>query len=869
MPKMLHAIMLCLFWVIAVSAHATPPLVDVSSQTRLNLGDQLEYLEDTDGSIGLSQLLAMPASAWQTHSRETPNFGYTDSQYWFRISVRQNEAHTVESLIAVQYPLLDHIEYYALTRNALIDKYITGDSYPFSQRPLRHRDFLFPLDLPPGEQVDIYLKVKTQGSMQLPVEFWKARHFSLVDQDEQLIKALYYGMMLLLAVYNLFLFVSIRERPYIYYVGLVLSVLVLMAGTHGFLYQYIYPDSPRIQYYSMLLAPPSTGLFAALFASYFLRLSKSAPILNRILQGMALLFLLCIAGAFILPYDISTRISVFLGIPASMIILFAGPYAWMKGQTSARYFTIAWSFLMSGIFITASSKFGFLPRNAFTEYALSWGSALEAILLSFALADRYNRERSARFRAQKERLMEMEQRKAAESRLYYQATHQAVNGLPNMVMLQQVLHYLSQDGGDASRLKPFSLVFIHLNRIQEINKTLGHANADIVLSLFSQRLGELNIDRERFIPVESDEAEVQYFAHIEGVIFAFILNTGDPDIAQNWVAELYDALSEAIEFNGMKLDLGMSIGIASCPEHGADLATLIRHTRVAVDHAEQSHARLAIYSSDINPYSARRLALMGELDRAIREHSLELYYQPIIRCQDNHLIGSEALLRWNHSTLGFISPDEFISLAEKTGIMRALTQWVIDKALTDNRRWHQQMEPRLVSVNISAINLQEEDFVDQVLDSLARHHYPAEYLILEITETAVMIDPDQALKTLNRLADAGIKIALDDFGTGQSSFSYIRDLPVFEIKIDRSFVKEMLVGEGDQVIVRTTLNLARDLGYKVVAEGVEDATVLEALANSGCDYAQGFHIARPMAAHAYERWVRHGGSNGHEDEMAG
>jgi len=861
---------LCLLCGMSVALAAEASTVNVTSQSRLNLGDKLAYIEDTKDALSLTDVLSRSNDSWQVSPSDTPNFGYTDSAFWFRVALRHDEASVVNGLLAIQYPLLDHIGFYALKNGELVDKYVTGDRYPFSQRPLRHRDFLFPITLQPGETLDLYINMKTQGSSQLPIEFWKARYFSLVDQDEQLLKALYYGMMLLLAIYNLFLFVSIRERPYLYYVGLVLSVLVLMAGTHGFLYQYIYPDSPRIQYMSMLLAPPSTMLFASLFATYFLRLPRAAPVLNQVMNGMSLLFIACIVGAFILPYDISTRISVFLAIPASLVILFAGPYAWIKGQTSARYFTIAWAFLLSGIFITASSKFGFLPRNAFTEYALSWGSALEAILLSFALADRYNRERMARFRAQKERLAEMEQRKMAESRLYYQSTHQPVNGLPNMVMLQQVLHDLLGGHDTGPTETAFSLVFVHLNRFQEINKTLGHANADIILSLFSQRLERLDIETERFYPIEEDGAHKQYFAHIEGVIFAFILQTGDSARAQHWLESLQTKLSEPIEFNGMKLDLGLSIGIASYPEHGSDIATLIRHTRVAVDHAEQSHLPVAVYSSQINPYSARRLALMGELDRAIRENALELFYQPIIDCRDYRLIGSEALLRWNHPTLGFIPPDEFISLAEKTGIMRSLTQWVIDKALCDNRRWHQQMEPRTVSVNISAINLQEHDFVEQVLSALERYRYPAKYLILEVTETAVMTDPEHAMAMLKELSDSGVRIAIDDFGTGQSSFSYIRKLPVYEIKIDRSFVSEMLVEEGDQVIVRTTLNLAHDLGYKVVAEGVEDASTLKLLSTLGTDLAQGYHIARPMSAPAFERWVRNGGfAKGSPDELAG
>ena len=425
----------------ALAAQQEMPTVYMGTQDALGLGNRVEYLEDSSDSLSLEAVMASDTAAWQTNKSDTPNFGYSDSAYWFRVRLVNAELRALDALLAIHYPLLDHIELYMFEQGQLIFDAVTGDTYPFAQRPLRHRDFLFPITLHWDVPVDVYIKVRTEGSTQVPITLWNAKQFGLIDQDEQLIKALYYGMMLLLVVYNLFLFLSIRERPYLYYVGLASSLLVLMAGAHGFMFQYVYPASPYLQKLVMLLAVPSTMLFASLFATFFLRLDRNAPRLYMLLSAISLLFLACIVGAFFLPYDTSTRISVFLAIPASLVIMFVGPYAWVKGQTSARYFTIAWFFLLSGIFVGAASKFGFLPRNAFTEYSISWGSALEAILLSFALADRFNRERIARYQAQRDRLQAIEQRKHIEQKLYHQATHQPVDGLPNMVLFQQ-LHLL-------------------------------------------------------------------------------------------------------------------------------------------------------------------------------------------------------------------------------------------------------------------------------------------------------------------------------------------------------------------------------------------------------------------------------------------
>jgi len=505
--------------------------IDIEDQISINMGPRMEYFEDRGNAATFGGVRFLKPSSWTLNTSKTPNFGYSDSSYWFRARLINEGQETQDKIIAIEYALLDHIEFYLLENGSVIEEVVTGDIYPFSQRPIRHRDFLFPFTLKPFEPVEIYFKVKTQGSTQLPITLWDAQQFSWDDQDEQLVKAIYYGMMLILMLYNLFLFLSIRERPYLYYVGFVASVFILMSGAHGFLYQYLYPQFPHVHKMSMLLAVPSIMLFAGLFSSYFLRLAELAPRLNVLLNGFAMLFLLCIAGAFFLPYDISTRISVFLSIPASLVIMFSGPYAWSKGQKSARYFTFAWGFLITGIVVSASSKFGVLPRNGFTEHALNWGSVIEALLLSFALADRFNQARLAKYEAQRAQLQETEQRKTAETKLFYQATHQPIDGFPNIVLLQQVLHKLLHSENES--LRHLSLLFIHLNRIQEINKTLGHANADIVLGLFSKRLLSISEGSESSLLIERAETGNHYFAHIEGVIFAHLLRTGEATVAQD------------------------------------------------------------------------------------------------------------------------------------------------------------------------------------------------------------------------------------------------------------------------------------------------------------------------------------------------
>jgi EAL domain-containing protein (putative c-di-GMP-specific phosphodiesterase class I) len=280
----------------------------------------------------------------------------------------------------------------------------------------------------------------------------------------------------------------------------------------------------------------------------------------------------------------------------------------------------------------------------------------------------------------------------------------------------------------------------------------------------------------------------------------------------------------------------------------------MRHARIAIDMGDNSNGNVGVYSADINPYSERRLVLMGELKKAIDQDTLALHYQPILSSDSAQVVGAEALLRWHHESLGFVPPDEFIGIAEQTGIMRYLTHWVLERAIRDHARRRALFGPSSISVNISAVNLHEPDFEISVMTLLERYDVPPEELILEITETSVMKDPEYAISALKRLARRSIKLAIDDFGTGYSSLAYIQRLPLYEIKIDRSFIQAMDDVRNDQVIVKTTLNLSRDLGVKVVAEGIENPKVLNSLRKLQCDFLQGFYIARPMSMDALIEW---------------
>lgn len=827
------------------------PVVDLAhlEENGLNLSEHLVFVEDPVGLMTRDDVLGVPPQRWQIVRQSIPNFGYTESAYWFRVRLINNSVDSASFLLDTGYPLLDFVELHTSAGPGDWTEIKTGDRVPFAWRPLDYHDFLFPLNLRAGGQLDLLLRIQTEGSLQVPLTLWKPLDFALANEAEQMGRAAYYGAMSAMLLYNLFLFIAIRERAYLYYVGMVFSVLTLMAGAHGYLYQYLFPSLPSVQSVVMLITVPATMLFACLFSARFLNLRQTAPRLNQILSVLIVFFAANVIGAFFLPYSLSTRLSMFLALPAALTILFIGPYVWKKGLASARYYTFAWLFLLTGILISASSKMGLLPRTQFTEYAMSWGSAIEAVLLSFALADRFNRERKARYEAQKARLEESEQRKEAETRLYHQATHMTIDGFPNLMLLQQRLYQYMQEK------KPFSLMLLQPAGIPAISKTLGHANADIVLSVFSQRLKRLKLPKDELIPIETDPEGKHCFAHLEPGLYAMMLSSENGNESMEYLKSLLQRCGNPVEFGGMQLALQLHGGIAVGQEHGGDISTLLRHARVAMEVAVTRGEPVCVYAPKLNPYSPRRLALMGELNRAIEEDSLDLHLQPIIRTDDDSLVSAEALLRWEHAKWGPVPPDEFVGLAEQTGIMPRLTQWVLQRAISQASEWRFPERLVSISVNISAINLCESDFSQKVSELLRTYDYPAEYLILEVTETAVMKHPEVALKTLRELAEAGIQLAVDDFGVGQTSFSYLSQLPVREIKIDRTFIGKMNPGQGKYQIVKSMLSLCHDLGYTVVAEGVEDSRTLHRLRMMGCDFVQGYLIARPMPADAWVSWM--------------
>ncbi len=421
---------------------------------------------------------------------------------------------------------------------------------------------------------------------------------------------------------------------------------------------------------------------------------------------------------------------------------------------------------------------------------------------------------------------------AASQRLRHQAVHDALTGLPNRSLLHQRAERAFRGDGLGAML------LIDLDRFKEVNDTLGHDYGDQLLVEVAARLAGAVRRGDTLARLGGDE-------------FAVLLD-GLPHrgAVADLAGRLQDALREPFGLGGVAIELEASVGVAVYPDHGTTVSTLLQRADVAMYEAKRGRHGIVTYSPERDPYSADRLSLLAELRRAIEHDELVLHYQPKVALPAGDVIGVEALVRWQHPTRGLLAPDQFVPLAEHTGAVAGLTRWVVDHALAQQREWNLP-----IAVNLAAANVVDVTLPDAIAGLLERHGVPGNQLECEISEHTVMADPVRAGDVLARLRALGVRLSLDDFGTGHSSLSYLKRLPLDEVKIDRSFVSGMIEDENDAVIVRSTIDLARNLGLTVVAEGVESAEIMGELAGLSCDTAQGFHISRPVPAEQLSGWL--------------
>jgi len=432
-------------------------------------------------------------------------------------------------------------------------------------------------------------------------------------------------------------------------------------------------------------------------------------------------------------------------------------------------------------------------------------------------------------------------RVAYEAQLQRLALHDPLTGLANRTLLydrlEQTLAWARRNS------ESLAVLLVDLDRFKEINDSFGHQVGDKVIREVGLRLSTILRASDTLARMGGDE-------------FAILLPDTDLHGAVHTATKLCHALAQPIEVDDQRLFVGTSVGITLFPDHARDPDIILRYADVAMYSAKQANSDYAVYAIEKDSYSPKRLALNGELRDAIESDNLVLHFQPKMRLSSTEIDGMEALVRWNHPEHGLIPPDEFIPLAEHSGLIRPLTTWVIDRALSQCRVWQDLNLALGVSVNLSARSLQDPDLPSIILRSLVGQGVDPSHLTLEITESVIMADPDHAMDMLAQLTDVGVKLSIDDFGTGYSSLAYLRHLRAHELKIDKSFVMDLDTNVDSGFIVRSVIDLGHNLGLEVVAEGVESQASLDILAALKCNRAQGYHLSRPRPAADVTHWLQ-------------
>jgi diguanylate cyclase (GGDEF)-like protein len=428
----------------------------------------------------------------------------------------------------------------------------------------------------------------------------------------------------------------------------------------------------------------------------------------------------------------------------------------------------------------------------------------------------------------------------------YQALHDALTDLPNRALFQQKLRE-TVDANIHSTL--VAVLLIDLDHFKEINDTLGHHFGDLLLQQIGPRLaGTLRAE--------------DLMARLGGDEFGIVLPNLDDEAAAIRIAErILEELGRPIAVDTLQLDVSGSIGIALYPTHSDDVETLLRRADVAMYAAKESGGGYELYTPALDRNSPGRLTLIAQVRPAIESREFAPHYQPKVRLSDGKVEGVEALLRWHHPERGLVMPDEFIPMVERTVLLKPLTLFVINEALRQSHQWERQGLPLEVAVNLSARSLLDPQLPDLVGELLARWDVAPSRLTLELTESFLMAESGRSIGVMGRLSGIGVRLSIDDFGTGYSSMSHLKRLPLQEIKIDRSFVEHMREDPNDAMIVSATVELGRNLGLRVVAEGVEDQATLEALARIRCDTAQGFQVSVPLPAAEMTRWIEERGGS--------
>lgn len=810
-----------------------------------------EYFEDVSSELGIDEIQNLPEMSWNHVASASANFGMTPSAYWIRFAVRNQESHSVNLIAELDYSQLDEVSFFVFLGKSIIHQFTTGDTHPFYPREVDHPNMLLRFNLEPDQVKTVYARVSTQGSMILPLSLWRENNLYEAIATEQKLHFFYYGSMTVIILINLAVFLTLREKLYLFYALAISGYLLFFASILGFSFQHLYPNYPALHSRALLTSMPILAFFSVLFCREFLSTKVVSPKLDIALRMMMYFEIFNFIAALTFSYNIAIMISAISAFFFFSVLFIAGPISWAAGVRAGIFFTLAWIPLTGGVLATAGRSLGIFPESFVAQFAMQIGSGLEAFILTLALADRLYREREQKIEAQADSLRKEMARNEAHNKLTEAMICDPVTGLPNRNQFERMVNeQLIKDPNGT-----YYVGVARISRLDEISRTLGLSRSERILKQVANKMLTLASQLPGVVSVKQSEERYERVYQLSGDCFGILVNPGLEDDVFNGLAKALKILAEPVSVDHLAIDLHPKFGAASYPAHGDNAALLIRNAHVGMEITPHARQEVGVYSSDYDIYSEGRLTLMSDLRDALQQNYTQLYYQPKLSLKTGKIIGLEALIRWHHPHRGWVYPDEFIPLAEETGVISQLTHWALEQGVKDLVTLLEQHPDLGVAINISARDLLAGGLVTTVESLLSRYSLSAEKLTLELTETAAMEDPDKGLAVLNQLTALGVKISIDDFGSGYSSLSYLKKLPATEIKLDRTLIMDVCSSNSSKVLVETAINMAHGLGYKLVAEGVEEEPCVELLKQMNCDSLQGYWLCKPLPFNELQDWL--------------
>lgn len=839
MKPLLKLLLLLSALLLAIPAWSGERIFDVARST--GQGDVLliDTLVSQQAPAETGPSSAPPDSAsWVPQHLGVRTIGFEYKGIWARTAVQNTGDSPKLGWLVVSEPYTDYVDCFLMADGSELVVFRLGDHRPFDVRPVQYPSVIVPLNVYPHSTVSVQCLIRNNGSTAATFQYWAPEQYAVMERESAFSRALCYGALGFTILVSLLL-VFINRNPLSFLlVAELVPVLAATASREGDAFQLLWPNHPQFN-----LPPYCWILVGIITASMVFRwIIKPNAWEDRLIKGITMSSVLVLFGAVLMPHQ-APKVSALvqgLSVTYPLVLIWVCIRHWREGAV-AKLLGLGMFVQLIALVINAAGVMG-LYHGQFGVASL-YASVVKALTLAIALFFRMRMDRQERARAQAEHTLELERRLTFEAQLRHAVSHHPRYGMPNQAMLEESVRAAASHAPEG-----MTMWIVKLNRFGFLESILPPDTLTSLVKVYADELSHWFARRRhiRLMPIEGEHR----LAALDDSTLAFV-TMGPPTEAL--MSELEAFLTRRFDWQGLFVawdpHLGVSIVTQSRVEQGMGISD---EARIALQWCS-AHQRVVPFDAERMKREQLAYGLTLDLEGAIDRGELLLHYQPKVTLLSRQTDSLEALVRWRHPERGMIPPGAFIAEAEATGAINRLTMWAIGEAA---RFLLTLPEPHVrVSVNITAFDLATPRFVDKVLETLAHEGCPPCRLILEVTESAALSDRDRATQILTRLREAGVKIALDDFGTGYSSLGILQEMPLDEMKVDRSFVTDIAEFSRKQAVLQAMIEVGHRLGLTVTIEGVEDEGSVAWLTQHDCDVVQGFVFSRPLDADAARRWL--------------